>query len=544
MEDIKQQLCTSVMKGDWKKAKEIYGEHREQEIQGVKITLLGDTALHMAVNTNIWENVDGLLHNQSNDVVLVDNKRNTPLHHAAKLGNERMCFEIARKQRHLLEERNANHETPLFMAAQHGQIKGFIILSVICCSLKDGYKKIYETGRRSRDGRTVLHCAIHGEYFDLNQLKANYTYANQVALRATLRYKHRDWTELLGVEPFYRYSSRRKSKVTDFLLESSSEPDLNLPQIDLISLTEEQEMAKKRVAMQKSHVVHQRVFELRKIARVVTADGEAKDTELKVLKGTLAELRVENKELAEQVHNAKEAKQKALAEKKDPAEKLGQAPGSEIFLNPPPHYIPSYMAVYAIAMQQKFLQVEEEDSVAPINVPPAAADLACQSSLPTRPELPSPTEPILIIEWGITNLPRKNDAGANLPRGEVGADPETELDNLFASRCHYLAYQIIGRFPGFIHLVDNRGNSAIHILASKHAAFTSSSRRTWLQRFIYGYSITITRTIRDLPAPGTDVENPPASSDPPRKESQRRRRNVRGLLLICLLKLIGLVCFG
>ncbi|XP_028081643.1 uncharacterized protein LOC114283033 isoform X2 [Camellia sinensis] len=165
MEDIKQQLCTSVMKGDWKKAKEIYGEHREQEIQGVKITLLGDTALHMAVNTNIWENVDGLLHNQSNDVVLVDNKRNTPLHHAAKLGNERMCFEIARKQRHLLEERNANHETPLFMAAQHGQIKGFIILSVICCSLKDGYKKIYETGRRSRDGRTVLHCAIHGEYF-------------------------------------------------------------------------------------------------------------------------------------------------------------------------------------------------------------------------------------------------------------------------------------------------------------------------------------------------------------------------------------------
>ncbi|CAL5337314.1 unnamed protein product [Camellia sinensis] len=289
MEDIKQQLCTSVMKGDWEMAKEIYGKHREQEIQGVKITLLGDTALHMAVNTNIWENVDGLLHNQSDDVVLVDNKRNTPLHHAAKLGNERMCFEIARKQRHLLEERNANHETPLFMAAQHGQIKAFIILSVICCSLKDGYKKIYETGRRSRDGRTVLHCAIHD-----------------------------------------------------------------------------------------------------------------------------------------------------------------------------------------------------------------------------------------------------------------------------------LAYQIIGRFPGFIHLVDNRGNSAIHILASKHAAFTSSSRRTWLQRFIYGFipiekrevmhdteenmqsieslilenSITITRTIRDLPAQGTDVENPPASSDPPRKESQRRRRNVRGLLLICLLKLI------
>ncbi|KAL7251312.1 hypothetical protein ACSBR1_013197 [Camellia fascicularis] len=168
MEDIiKQRLCTIVMKGDWKMAEEIYGKHREQEIQGVKITLLGDTALHMAVNTNKWENVKGLLHNQSNDVVLVDNKGNTPLHHAAKLGNEQMCFEIARKQRHLLEERNDNHETPLFMAAQHGQIKAFSILSVICCSLEDGYDKIFETGRRASDGKTVLHCAIHGEYFDL-----------------------------------------------------------------------------------------------------------------------------------------------------------------------------------------------------------------------------------------------------------------------------------------------------------------------------------------------------------------------------------------
>ncbi|KAL7219981.1 hypothetical protein ACSBR2_012943 [Camellia fascicularis] len=165
MEHIKQQLCTSVMKGDWKMAEEIYGEHCEQEIQGVKITLSGDTALHMAVNTNKWENVERLLHKQSNDVVLVDNKGNTPLHHAAKLGNERMCFEIARKQRHLLEERNDNRETPLFMAAQHGQIKAFIILSVICCSLKDGYQKIYQTGRRSRDGKTVLHCAIQGECF-------------------------------------------------------------------------------------------------------------------------------------------------------------------------------------------------------------------------------------------------------------------------------------------------------------------------------------------------------------------------------------------
>ncbi|CAL5395129.1 unnamed protein product [Camellia sinensis] len=166
MEDIIQQLCTNVMKGNWAEAEKIYGEHREQEIQGAKITLLGDTALHMAVNTNKWENVEGLLHNQSNDVVLVDNKGNTPLHHAAKLGNERMCFEIALTQRDLLEKRNDNNETPLFMAAQHGQIEAFNILSLlICCSLKDGWQKIYQCGRRARDGKTVLHCAILGKYF-------------------------------------------------------------------------------------------------------------------------------------------------------------------------------------------------------------------------------------------------------------------------------------------------------------------------------------------------------------------------------------------
>lgn len=81
---------------------------------------------------------------------------------------------------------------------------------------------------------------------DLNHLKSAYAYANQAALRAALRYQHRDWAELLDVQPTYRYSGKRKTRVTDFLLEPSPELDPTLPQINLIPLTEEQEIAKRR----------------------------------------------------------------------------------------------------------------------------------------------------------------------------------------------------------------------------------------------------------------------------------------------------------
>ncbi|XP_028096975.1 uncharacterized protein LOC114296834 [Camellia sinensis] len=80
----------------------------------------------------------------------------------------------------------------------------------------------------------------------LNFLKSQYSYPNLNALRAALRYPNRSWAELLNFEPTYRYSSRRKTRVTDFLLDPSLEPDLTLPQVNLIPLTAEQEMAKKR----------------------------------------------------------------------------------------------------------------------------------------------------------------------------------------------------------------------------------------------------------------------------------------------------------
>ncbi|THF94545.1 hypothetical protein TEA_002657 [Camellia sinensis var. sinensis] len=55
----------------------------------------------------------------------------------------------------------------------------------------------------------------------------------------------RSWAKLLQFEPTYRYSGRRKARVTNFLLEDAPEPDPSLPEIRLIPLTAEEEMAKR-----------------------------------------------------------------------------------------------------------------------------------------------------------------------------------------------------------------------------------------------------------------------------------------------------------
>ncbi|GMP96077.1 hypothetical protein CsSME_00044879 [Camellia sinensis var. sinensis] len=77
-------------------------------------------------------------------------------------------------------------------------------------------------------------------------LKSQYQYPNLDAPRTALRYRNRGWAELLNFEPTYRYSGSRKTRVTNFLLEPSPEPDPALLQIRLIPLTEKQDMAKKR----------------------------------------------------------------------------------------------------------------------------------------------------------------------------------------------------------------------------------------------------------------------------------------------------------
>ena len=76
-------------------------------------------------------------------------------------------------------------------------------------------------------------------------MQANYQFTNVEAIRAVLRYRHRDCNDLLGYTPTYRYSAPRRCRVTDFLRAPSPPPDPTLPDVPLIRLPAEQEMAKR-----------------------------------------------------------------------------------------------------------------------------------------------------------------------------------------------------------------------------------------------------------------------------------------------------------
>ena len=76
-------------------------------------------------------------------------------------------------------------------------------------------------------------------------MQANYNFPTVEAIRTALRYRARDCNQLLGYSPTYRYSAPRRSKVTDFLRAPTPPPDPTQPDVPLVRLTEEQEMAKR-----------------------------------------------------------------------------------------------------------------------------------------------------------------------------------------------------------------------------------------------------------------------------------------------------------
>ncbi|KAL7172433.1 hypothetical protein ACSBR2_032013 [Camellia fascicularis] len=110
---------------------------------------------------------------------LTDDRENTPLHLAVAMEDDhpadamefrqQICLEMALNQPDGISLRNKDGETPLFLAALYGSKDSFINLCEICRNNEpdSGLTKIYEYGRRSNNGSTVLHCAINEEYFDL-----------------------------------------------------------------------------------------------------------------------------------------------------------------------------------------------------------------------------------------------------------------------------------------------------------------------------------------------------------------------------------------
>ncbi|CAL5427703.1 unnamed protein product [Camellia sinensis] len=211
MEDIQRKLHSNVMAGKWLEVVEIYQNDSRSEVRHMKLTYSRDTALHMAVyegKTDIVKQLVSLIAEDINKgpkvsteianlvgtcrccydafsslsphVInikekedkaqedLANDEGNNPLHVAARLGNMEICLHIAHKVPCLIGCRNKATETPFFLAALHGKTEAFLILHVVYAQkFKLSADEFYRQGRRNSDGRTILHCAIDGEYFDL-----------------------------------------------------------------------------------------------------------------------------------------------------------------------------------------------------------------------------------------------------------------------------------------------------------------------------------------------------------------------------------------
>ena len=167
-EKKKQDLLKFCMEGNWGMVVDMYDKY--PSLQNAKVSTSGETALHIAV----WESAEDIVHRlvelidkqserrwQTPSALWIPNHRgNTPLHLAALIGNVGMCMCIAGKNEELLDLRNKAGETPLFLAALRGKKDAFLYLHQICCA-----ERQYEYHRRHRDGQTILHVAIIGEYF-------------------------------------------------------------------------------------------------------------------------------------------------------------------------------------------------------------------------------------------------------------------------------------------------------------------------------------------------------------------------------------------
>ncbi|XP_034229895.1 uncharacterized protein LOC117638848 isoform X2 [Prunus dulcis] len=163
-ESIKKYLFKITMKSQWKEVVQIYSQN--PQVRNARITRTGDTALHIAVSDSQEEHVEKLVQLVSVEELKIQNDRgNTPLHLAASMGNVRMCECIAKDHPCLVNVLNKDNETPLFLAALHGRKDAFLCLHYICTPAFDDPQR-YNKCRR-KDGETILHCAILGDYFDL-----------------------------------------------------------------------------------------------------------------------------------------------------------------------------------------------------------------------------------------------------------------------------------------------------------------------------------------------------------------------------------------
>ncbi|XP_038718185.1 ankyrin repeat-containing protein ITN1-like [Tripterygium wilfordii] len=164
-ENISKTLFQFAMKREWDNVVELC--KKQEGALDKQVTKSGDTALHIAVSDSregVVKQLVGLIKKKSypsDSLRNTNDEGNTVLHTAAKLGSVTMCKDIAKADATLVFTVNQEGETPLFLAAHHRNKEAFIWLYNFAC--REGEM----THIRTKDGDTILHSAINGEYFDI-----------------------------------------------------------------------------------------------------------------------------------------------------------------------------------------------------------------------------------------------------------------------------------------------------------------------------------------------------------------------------------------
>ncbi|GMY16810.1 ankyrin repeat and protein kinase domain-containing protein 1 [Fagus crenata] len=164
MENAKKHLFKIAMQGKWEKVVEIYKTN--PMAHKAKLTV-GDTALHMSRMAKRESRRTCRIYyfrrenKEIKEVLNIKNELgNTPLHNLHRWGMC-LCVCIGNVDKSLVGARNHDNETPFFLAAPYGKKEAFLCLHDLCGS-ENGYNYC-----RRKDGDTILHCAISGDYFDL-----------------------------------------------------------------------------------------------------------------------------------------------------------------------------------------------------------------------------------------------------------------------------------------------------------------------------------------------------------------------------------------
>ncbi|KAG6435133.1 hypothetical protein SASPL_100001 [Salvia splendens] len=147
-ESLRDDLFKLTMQQKWEEVAKIYKENKSAHT--LKLTKLEDTAFHIAISC-YNPKIPNHAHERCTKEMFTFMKECGSVSELVRMHN-------------LIDIRNSNGETPLFISAQHGNLQTFISLHGIYNHGKD---KGDESLCRRKDGNTVLHSAISEEYFRL-----------------------------------------------------------------------------------------------------------------------------------------------------------------------------------------------------------------------------------------------------------------------------------------------------------------------------------------------------------------------------------------